>query len=236
MIISKPFTFTEDFGESVSILPPNVTSKVTHYPALGRFIVDSFNDVLANFNAHIEYNEQTGEAEMDRASFLILAGASSIKIYFNGDDEIGYNSVSFTTAYDFNLIVLVRGTSESFELLISSGDSISSYLTLFGKYSMERLSDGKIITAFRKNSTTGSFWMFEDGVFIGHSQIVKPSSTYAYAETTYSGFALVPAVLTNFAYRVVNVYMFCPMLESGTYYTIAGVSLVSVQTCLLLKC
>lgn len=236
MIISKPFTFTGDFGSSVSITVPGSSSKVTHYPALGRFVVDSFNDVLANFNSHIEYDEQTGEAEMDGAGFLILVGASSIRMYFNGDDELGYNTVSFTTSYDFNLIILVRGTFESFELLIASGDSISSFSTLFGKYSMERLSDGKIIPAFRKNNTNGSFWMFEDGAFIGHSQIVKPSSNYAYAETTYSGFALVPAVLTNFAYRVVDVYMFCPMLESGSYYTIAGVSLVSVQLCLLLKC
>ena len=236
MIISKAFTFTGDWGDSVTITIPGSTTKVSHYPGLARFMIDSFNDVLANFNTFITYNENTAEATINQANFIIAVGSTSIKIYFDGDGSLGCNTVNYDSYASDNLVVLVKGNTNAFELLMASGANISSYSTLFGKYSCERLSDGKILTAFRRNNSTGTFWLFEDGTFLQYVSIVKADTLYAFSSYSYSGYALVPAILTNFAYRIVDVYLYCPMLESGSYYTIAGVSVATVQSCLMLTC
>lgn len=238
MIISKSFRLEEHVGSGVTISIPNGSS-TTIYPVIGRFIVDSLNEVLENFNAHIEYNEQTGQAEMGGSSFILGANTSSVRCYFNGDSEIGYNSVSASYSGNtqaYGAVITVKGDAESFEVLIAAGLDLSNPLPLFGKYNLQRLADGQVLTAFRRNNTTGNFWVFEDGQFKEYAAVIKPDKTYAYSDSTYAGYALVPAILTNFAYQIKNTYLYCPMLESGNHYTIAGVSVVAVQSCLLLKC
>lgn len=238
MIISKAFTLNEYIGSGVSISIPN-GSTTTNYPIIGKFIVDSLNEILADFNTSIEYDAQTGQAQMDGVHFIIVANTSSVRFYFNGDSEIGYNSVSASysgNTQSYRMVATVKGNSESFEVYIAAGLDVSNVSSMFGKYSLTRLSGGKTLTAFRRNNTTGNFWVFEDGQFLEYAAVVIPSKTYAYSDFTYSGYALVPAILTNFAYQIVNAYLYCPMLESGNHYTIADVSVVAVQSCLVLKC
>lgn len=239
MIISKSFRLDENVGAGTSISIPNSSSTTTTYPIIGKFIVDSINEILSNFDAHIEYNAQTGEAEMDGIHFLIAANTSSIRCYFYGDSEIGYNSISASYSGNtkaYAAVVTVKGTAESFEVLVAAGLDVSSPAILFGRYSLKRLLDGTILTAFRRNNTSGNFWVFENGQFLEYAAVIKPDKTYAYSDFTYLGYALVPAVLTNFAYQLMGAYLYCPMLESGNHYTIAGVSVVAVQSSLVLTC
>ena len=238
MIISKAFTLEEHIGSGISIPIPN-GSTTTAYPIIGRFIVDSLNEILANFNAHIEYNEQTAEAEMNVIPFHIAADTSAVRFYFNCYSEIGYNSVSASYSGNtqaYRMVATVKGTAESFEVFIAAGLDVSNPAVMFGKYNLRRLSDGAVLTAFRRNNTDGNFWVFENGQFLEYAAVVKPGKTYAYSDFTYSGYALVPAILTNFAYQIENAYLYCPMLETGNHYTIADVSVVAVQSCLLLRC
>lgn len=239
MIVSKAFTLAENVGSGVSIFIPNSSSTTTNYPIIGKFIVDSLNEILSSFGAHIEYDEQTGQAEMNGIGFLIAANTSSIRFYFNGDSEIGYNSVSASysgNTQSYRMVATVKGTAESFEVFIAAGLDVSSPAAMFGKYNLRRLSNGQILTAFRRNNTTGNFWVFENGQFLEYAAVVKPDKTYAYSDFTYDGYALVPAILTNFAYQIENAYLYCPMLESGNHYTITNVSVVAVQSSLLLGC
>lgn len=238
MIISKTFTLDKNVGSGQSISVPGASS-VTNYPIVSRFIVDGLNDILANFNHHIEYNETTGQAVLDGVTFYIVANLSNIQMYFRDNSEIGYNSIyaSFsgnTKAY--RMTATVRGDDQSFEIYIAAGLDLSNVSTMVGKYAVRRLSDGKILTAFRKNNSDGCFWVYEDGQFLEYSAVIKPATTYAYSSNTYSGYALLPAVMTNFAYQLVNAFLYCPALQSGNHYTIAGINTVSVQSCVLLKC
>lgn len=238
MIVSKVTRLAEHIGSGKSISIPD-TSGVTHYPIIGRFIVDALNEVLASFNTSIEYNEQTAAATMNGVDFYLVASTSSIRCYFDGDRDIGYNSISASYSGNtqaYGVSVTVKGTTDSFEVFISAGLDLTSPSILFGKYNLKRLVDGSILTAFRRNNTTGTFWVFDNGQFVEYAAIIKADKTYAYSDFTYSGYALVPAVLTNFAYQIVDAYLYCPMLESGSYYTIAGVSVVAAQSCILLKC
>lgn len=238
MIISKSFRLDEHIGSGKSISIPN-TSGTTQYPIIGKFIVDSLNEVLSNFNAHIEYDEQTALAQMNGVSFYIAANTSSIRAYFDGDRDIGYNSISASYSGNtqaYGAVITVKGTVDSFEVYISAGLNLTNPAILFGKYSLKRLLDGKVLTAFRRNNTTGTFWVFDNGQFLEYAAAIVPDKSYAYSDFTYSGYALIPAVLTNFAYQISDAYLYCPMLESGNHYTIAGVSAVAVQSCLLLKC
>ena len=239
MIISKSFKLNEHIGSGKSISLPNSSTTTTHYPIIGKFIVDSLNEILSSFGTRIEYDEQTAEATMNGIGFIIAANTSSIRFYFNGDSEIGYNSISAsysgnTVAY--GMVATVKGTADSFEVLIAAGLDLSNPAVMFGKYNLKRLADGTVLTAFRRNNTTGNFWVFESGQFKEYAAVVVPGKTYAYSDFTYSGYALVPAILTNFAYQIVNAYLYCPMLESGNHYTIADISVVAVQSCLILKC
>lgn len=239
MIVSKAFTLNENVGSGISISLPNSSNTTTHYPIIGRFIVDSLNEVLSDFNARIEYNEQTAEAEMNGVNFLIAANTSSVRFYFNGDSEIGYNSISASYSGNtqaYRMVATVKGNEDSFEVYIAAGLDVSTVSSMFGKYSLKRLADGKTLTAFRRNNTNGTFWVFDDGQFLEYAAVVKPDKTYAYSDFTYSGYALVPAILTNFAYQLENAFLYCPMLESGNHYTIADVSVVAVQSCLILMC
>lgn len=238
MIISKAFRLDEYIGSSINISIPT-GSTTSHYPVIGKFIVDGLNEILADFNTTITYNEQTGEATMGGIKFILAANTSSIRCYFDSYGEIGYNSLTAnysgnTIAY--SMVATVKGTAESFEVLVAAGVDVSSPSILFGKYTLQRFSDGATLTAFRRNNATGNFWVFQDGQFLEYAAVIKPDKTYAYSDFTYSGYALVPAVLTNFAYQLQNAYLYCPMLESGNHYTIAGVSVVAVQTCLILTC
>lgn len=238
MIVSKSFRMDEHVGSGVSISIPDASS-TTHYPIIGKFVVDGLNEILAKFNTSIQYDEQTAKATMDGIEFYIVASTSSIRCYFDGDRDIGYNSVSASYSGNtqaYGMVVTVKGTTESFEVYISAGLDLTNPSILFGKYNLRRLSDGNVLTAFRRNNTTGNFWVFEDRQFVEYAAVIKPDKTYAYSDFTYSGYALVPAVLTNFAYQIVDAYLYCPMLESGSYYTIAGVSVVAAQSCILLKC
>ena len=238
MIISKSFRLEEHVGSGVTISIPNGSS-TTIYPVIGRFIVDSLNEVLENFNAHIEYNEQTGQAEMGGIDFMFTANLSSIGMYIPGDVNLGNNSVTAKfsgNTKSYAAVITVKGTPDSFEVYIAAGLDVSNPVLLFGKYNLRRLADGAILTAFRRNNTSGNFWVFDNGQLKEYASVIKPDGTYAYSDSTYSGYALIPAVLTNFAYQIIGAYMYCPMLESGNHYTIAGVSVVAVQSCLLLKC
>lgn len=239
MIISRAFTLQENVGGGKSISIPNSSSTTTTYPIIGRFIVDGLNQLLENFNTRIDYNEQTGEAEMDGIKFLIAASTSSIRAYFYGESEIGYNSISASYSGNtmaYRMVATVKGTPDSFEVLVAAGLDVSSPSIFFGRYSLRRLADSKTLTAFRRNNNSGNFWVFDEGTFKEYAAVIKPDKTYAYSDFTYTGYALIPAVLTNFAYQIIDAYLYCPMLESGNHYAIAGVSVVAVQSCLVLRC
>lgn len=238
MIVSKVFRMAEHIGSGSSISIPD-TAGTTHYPIIGQFIVDGLNEVLAKFNVSIEYDAPTAKAKMCGVDFYLAANTSSIRCYFDGDRDIGYNSISASYSGNtqaYGMAVTVKGTTESFEVFISAGLDMTNPVILFGKYNLKRLADGDVLTAFRRNNTTGNFWVFKDGQFVEYAAIVKVDKTYAYSDFTYSGYALVPAILTNFAYQINDAYLYCPMLESGNYYTISGVSVVAAQSCILLKC
>lgn len=238
MIVSKSFRLDENVGSGKSISIPNASS-TTNYPIIAKFIVDSLNEVLSDFGARIEYNEETAVAQMDGVSFYLVASTSSIRTYFDGDRDLGYNSISASYSGNtqaYGAVITVKGTAESFEVYVSAGLDLTNPSILFGRYSLRRLVDGKVLTGFRRNDTTGTFWVFDDGQFVEYAGVIKVDKTYAYSDFTYSGYALVPAVLTNFAYQIVDAYLYCPMLESGNHYTIADVSVVAVQSCILVKC
>lgn len=238
MIISKTFRMNEHIGSGVTVSIPDASSTTT-YPKIGRFIVDSLNAVLESFNTRIEYDEQTGLASIDGISFYLVASTSSIRAHFDGDRDIGYNSISASYSGNtqaYGATITVKGTVNSFEVYISAGLNLTNPVILFGKYSLKRLYDNKVVTAFRRNNTTGNLWVFEDNTFKEYAAVITADKTYGYSDFTYSGYALVPAVLTNFAYQLVDAYLYCPMLESGNHYTIADISVVAVQSCVLLKC
>lgn len=238
MLISRTFRLDEHIGSGVSVSIPNASS-ATHYPIIGRFVVDGLNEVLTHFGYRIEYNEQTTEASINGVPFYLLANTSVIRCYFDGDRDIGYNSVSASYSGNtqaYGMAVTIKGTTESFEVFISAGLNLTNPAILFGRYNLKRLSDGSTLTAFRRNNTSGNFWVFDDTQFLEYAAVINPDKTYAYSDFTYSGYALVPAVLTNFAYQLVDAFLYCPMLESGNHYTIADVSVVAVQNCLLLTC
>ena len=238
MLLSKSFRLEEHIGSGITVSIPN-SSSTTTYPIIGKFIVDGLNEVLSNLGVSIQYDPQTGLATMLGVSFYLVASTSSIRCYFDGDRDIGYNSISASYSGNtqaYGAVITVKGTAESFEVYISAGLDLTNPSILFGKYNLERLSDGKVLTAFRRNNTTGTFWVFDNGQFVEYAAVIKADKAYAYSDFTYSGYALVPAVLTNFAYRITNAFLYCPMLESGNHYTIADVSAVAVQSCLLLRC
>ena len=238
MIISKSFRLEEHIGSGISISIPN-SSSTTHYPVIGRFIADCLNEVLSELGIALSYDESTAQAEMEGISFNLVANTSSIRVYFNGDDDLGYNSVSASysgNTVSYSAVITVKGTANSFEVFIAAGLDVSNPLPLFGRYKVERLCDGKLLTAFRRNNTSGNFWVFENGTLLEYAAVLKPDKTYAHSSSTYSGYALLPAVFTNFAYKILDAYIYCHMLETGNHYIIAGVSVVAVQSSILLKC
>ena len=237
MIVTKTFQYSGTLGSTKNVSIPDGTT-APHIASWGRFVVDGINQVLESFGTHIEYDEQTGAGSLSGTSFILLFTGSTVRLYANPGGELDYvnQSVAFGSGDYYNVVVTVKGTPDSFEVFLAGGSQLGSFFDVLGKYSFERLADGKVLSALRKPDSTGKFWVFEDGEFLEYALIVKPDSQYAYSDYTYPGYALIPAIPTNFAYRIVDAYLFCPMLESKVYYTIADVSVVAVHSCLLLKC
>ena len=237
MIVTKTFQFSGSIGSTKNVSIPDGTT-ASHVPTWARFVVDGINEVLASFGTHIEYDEQTGAASMSGTSFILTITGSTVRLYANPGGELDYTnqSIAFGSGDYYNVVVTVKGTTDSFEVFLAGGSEIGSFFDILGKYNFKRLSDGRVLSALRKPDSTGKFWVFEDGEFLEYALIVKPAAQYAYSDFTYIGYALVPAIPTNFAYRIVDAYLYCPMLESKVHYTIADVSVVAVHSCLLLRC
>lgn len=237
MIVTKTFSFSGSIGSSKTLtLSDGYTA--AHYPTWGRFVVDCLNEVLESFGTYIEYDADTAKASMNGAHFWFPLTATAVKLYVENGNEAGYgnSAINFGGGTYYHMVITVKGTQDSFEVQMAGGSDLGTFYNVLGKYNFKRLSDGKILTALRVTGTSGKFWVFEDDSLLELALVIKPSSTYAYSDFTYPGYALVPAIPTNFAYQISDAFLYCPMLESGAYYTIAGESVVAVQSCILLKC
>ena len=235
MVIYKSFTCSAGVEEAVEVTIPGTEEVIQQYPTAAKCVADNIVSALAELGVEMVYNEETFEAQVGNAKFMLVYGLEHLYAFPNGADELGACQVSQANVVSEDTItqemsICVRGTSNSFEVIVGVQD-------FFGIYTFERVFDNKKLTAIRKNTSDGRFWIFDEGAFLEYAEIIIPDNGQ-YSSSAYqaSGVALIPAVCTSFAYKILDAFLYIPFLQSGAYYEIADFSVVAAASCVLLVC
>lgn len=235
MVIYKSFTCSAGVEEAVEMTIPGTEEVVQQYPTAAKCVAENIISALEELGVEMTYNEETFEAQVGNSKFVLIYGRDNLYAVSNGMGELGACHVAQANVISEDVItqdmsICVRGTSNSFEVIVGVQD-------FFGIYTFERVCDTKKLTAIRKNDSSGRFCIFDNGEFLEYAEIIIPDDgQYSSSAYQVSGVALVPAVCTSFAYRILDAFLYIPFLQSGAYYEIADFSVVAAASCVLLMC
>lgn len=241
MIIKRAFTFEDVSEDKIQLSFPGQTSTFDHYPLLAGHFYECFAEALNNFGISSTYNSDTGLGTVADVPMMIIYSPAVVYFWCTGMGS-SYTSVNMSySGYDNKIRqsigFSIKGTTSSFAVYMGSGSSVGAETYAFAIFSMKRMYDNVILKGFMNKGTTPVLYTIENGEYIEMNEIVKPTTDYANSDAGYKGLALVPAVTCSLAYQLVDCYMTAPaLLTSGSYYTIAGVSVVVVYSHVLVKC
>ena len=241
MIIKRAFTFDDVSNDKIQLSFPGQTSTFDHYPTLASHFYQCFAEALNEFGVSFTYNSDTGLGTIADVPVMIIYSPATVYFWCVGMGS-SYSSVNMSySGYDNRIRQSVgfsiKGTKNSFAVYMGSGSSVGVETYAFAIISMKRMYDNVILKGFMNKGTKPILYTIENDEYVEMNEIVKPATDYANSGAGYKGLALVPAVTCSLAYQLVDCYMNAPaLLTSGSYYTIAGVSVVVVYSQVLLKC
>lgn len=235
MVIYKSFTCSAGVEEAVEMTIPGTEEVIQQYPTAAKCVAENIISAVAELGVEMMYHEESSQLHVGDARFVLIYGRDNLYAVSNGTGEVGVCQVAQANVVSEDAItqdmsICVRGTSSSFEVIVGVQD-------FFGIYTFERVFDNKRLTAIRKNDSNGRFCIFDEGEFLEYAEIIIPDNgQYSSSAYQVSGVALVPAVCTSFAYRILDAFLYIPFLQSGAYYEIADFSVVAAASCVLLVC
>lgn len=241
MIAYHTFICSAPLEEGVDKVIPALNTTVVHYPSAASCFANNLISAVSGLGVTMTYNEETSELTVGQAKMELVYGKENIYLMFSSGRDSGACVLpvlhlvdDITISQTFTLCI--KGTSLSFEVSVSGSDKVGLFVDFFGAYTFQRVHDSASNMAIRRNTEDGHFWVFENKQFVEHCQVIVPAPDYAISPHSHSGIAFVPAVTTDFAYRIFDAYMLSHIMASGTFYKIAGVSVVAVQNCVVLCC
>lgn len=231
MVIYKEFSTSAEVAEAVEFVVIGDTV-VKQYPSIAIQVARNLVSALHELGIAMTYNQTTFEACIGTAKFHLICDDTTLSIFWQVGEEwmscsVAHSGVVTSDFISCEFAIRVMGTSNSFEVSVGVQD-------FFGIYTLERAWDDKKLTAIRMNESRSKFAIFEDWQILELGKIIVPSADHP-SKFSASGVTLVPAVTTNFAYRIMDAFLFIPFLQTGTYYEIADFSVVAVASCVLLR-
>lgn len=231
MVIYKEFTCSANVNDAVDFITVGGTAAVKQYPSAANQVAENLISALEELGVEMTYNEETFEACINDTKFYLVCDKDELSIFWLSAEgwlgcSVHHAGIVSDESVSHEFAIRVTGTVNSFEVAVGVQD-------FFGIYTLERAFDKKKLTAIKMNTSEGKFTIFENGDILELGQVIIPTSAYP-SEFAISGVTLVPAVTTNFAYRILDAFLYIPFLQTGTYYEIADFSVVAVASCVLL--
>ena len=232
MIIDKEIVCSDSQYSATSVSIEGKSCPLRQYPAAAKKLAECFISAFSELGIQATYDEKTYKMSINKASVYLIYGDDAVGLYMSGTNTLVGCTVNVSNSLEgeirsATLQVKVIGTSNSFEVFVGIQD-------FFGSYTFERAHDKKKFTAIRLTSDEGNFVLYNsDSGYEEYGRVIMPHSGYPSAASAL-GVVLVPAVTTNFAYRILDAFLYIPSLQTGTYYEIADFSVVAVASCVLL--
>lgn len=231
MIIQKTVICQNPKDETQDMDIPEVGETFVNYPVAAKSFAECLVSALAELDVEMTYDEQSSKISVNGCELYLIYGYNELNVFCVGvEGKCGGFSPQANRIIDSKvsqeLTICVRGTPESFEVLV--GDQ-----HFFGIYTVERLYDNEHLTAIRNGYVLGELVIYKEGTFVEKTGIVFPNRNEISKYKAY-GVALVPAICTNFVYTVVNAFMLIPFLQEGASYDMGDVSVISAASCVLI--